>query len=103
MSHLDLRRETTLCLLKSSKDSKQNGGGIFLTYPMTADLMGLVICDSLPHKVDVKYIRKMPVLCVQIVVFVYIQTRMLSVLKCIIEDRVEYLVYLCLVILVNYF
>ena len=45
MSHLDFRRETTLCLLKSSKVRKRwrNGGGIFLICPMTSDLIRTVI------------------------------------------------------------
>ena len=43
MSHLDFCLEITLCLLNSSKVRKQNGGGIFLTCPMTSDLMGSVI------------------------------------------------------------
>ena len=46
MSHLDSRREITLCLLKSSKVPNENGGeggGIFLTCPMTSNIIGLVI------------------------------------------------------------
>ena len=42
MNHLDFRREITLCLLKSLKVCKQNGRGIFLTFPLTSNLMGSV-------------------------------------------------------------
>ena len=104
MSHLDFRWEITLCLLKLSKVCKKMVGGVgkFLTCPMISDLMESVIWDSLPHKADAKYVRKMPVLCAQNLLFACIQTRMLSILKSIIEDKLEYLVHLCLVILVNY-
>ena len=42
MSHLDFRREITLCLLKSSKVRKQNGGGHISDLPNDIRFDGIV-------------------------------------------------------------